>query len=85
MLNHSPEVVKTRIAVLVAYHCNVKLEDLKPDSRVLQFADSLSRVDLILDLEDEYDINLNDSAVDANTTYAAIENLVVSKVIAQHG
>jgi acyl carrier protein len=73
------EKVKTRVIEIVAEQLGVAKEQVKPETHFINDlgADSLDTVELVMELEEEFDINIPDDAADKiQTVGQAIEYIV---------
>jgi acyl carrier protein len=65
------------VVKLIAHYIDVQVEDIKLDADIRELvADSLDRIELIMALEDEFDINIPDDDIDKLATVRDIANYV---------
>ena len=71
-----------RIRSIVAEQLGVDLAEIRPDSSILDdlCADSLEIVELMMVLEDEFEIEVSDAAAEAIRTVADVERYVSEHV-----
>jgi acyl carrier protein len=71
-----------RIRSIVASQLGVDLAEIRPDSSILDdlCADSLEIVELMMVLEDEFEIEVSDAAAEAIRTVADVERYVSEHV-----
>ncbi len=71
-----------RIRSIVADQLGVDLAEIRPDSSILDdlCADSLEIVELMMVLEDEFEIEVPDDAAEAIRTVADVERYVIEHV-----
>ena len=67
-----------RIRTIVAEQFGVNMAEVRPDSSILDDlgADSLDVVELVMTLEDEFDIEVSDEAAESIRTIADVERYV---------
>jgi len=72
-----------RVRMLVADQLGVDLAEVTPDASILDDlgADSLDVVELVMSLEDAFDIEVPDEEVEAMRTIGDIEQYVVARVV----
>ena len=71
-----------RICALVADQLGVDIGDVTPDASILDDlgADSLDVVELVMSLEDAFDIQVDDEEVEAMRTIGDIQQFVIAHV-----
>jgi acyl carrier protein len=71
-----------RVRSIVAEQLGVDLAEIRPDSSILDdlCADSLEIVELMMVLEDEFEIEVSDAAAEAIRTVADVERYVSEHV-----
>jgi acyl carrier protein len=76
--------VETRIRTIVAEQLGVQLDEIRPDANILDDlgADSLDVVEMVMSLEEAFDIEVPDEEVEEMRTIADIERYV-SKAVSQ--
>lgn len=72
----------TKIKDIVAEKLNVKLDDISNDSNFVDDlgADSLDKVELVMALEDEFDIEISDDEADTLTNVDKVFEYIKNKV-----
>jgi acyl carrier protein len=70
-----------RITVILAEQLALDEEVIKPESRIIDDlgADSLDVFEIVMEIEDEFDVHLEDEAVEKVKTVAELVELVESK------
>lgn len=73
------ESIRTLIGVLIAKQMNVELQDVKPETNVVEDlgADSLDTVELVMEFEDEFDITIPDAEWEHLHTVRQVEDYLV--------
>ncbi len=76
--------LETRIRTIVAEQLGVDVGELAPDASILDDlgADSLDVVEMVMSLEEEFDIEVPDEDVEEMRTISDVERYVV-RVVAQ--
>ena len=71
-----------RIRTLVADHLGVDIEEVTPDASILDDlgADSLDVVELVMSLEDTFDIEVEDDDVEGMRTIGDIQQYVIGHI-----
>ena len=71
-----------RIRTIVSEQFGVNMAEVTPDSNILDDlgADSLDVVELVMTLEDEFDIEVSDEAAESIRTIADVERYVAEHV-----
>jgi acyl carrier protein len=71
-----------RVRTLVADQLGVDFEEITPDASILEDlgADSLDVVELVMSLEDAFDIEVPDEEVEGMRTIGDIEQYVIARV-----
>ena len=71
-----------RIRTIVAEQLGIDVAEVSPDSNILDDlgADSLDVVELVMTLEDEFDIEVSDEAAESIRTIADVERYVAEHV-----
>lgn len=74
--------LELRIRNIVAEQLGVDLKEIRPDAHILDDlgADSLDVVELVMALEESFDIEIPDSAVEGLRTIADIERFIGGQV-----
>ena len=74
--------LELRVRNLVAEQLGVDLAEVRPDAHILDDlgADSLDVVELVMALEESFDIEIPDSAVEGLRTIADVERYIGSQV-----
>ncbi len=74
--------LELRIRNIVAEQLGVDLGEIRPDAHILDDlgADSLDVVELVMALEESFDIEIPDSAVEGLRTIADVERFIGSQV-----
>jgi acyl carrier protein len=74
--------LELRIRNIVAEQLGVDLKEIRPDAHILDDlgADSLDVVELVMALEESFDLEIPDSAVEGLRTIADIERFIGSQV-----
>ena len=74
-----------RIRTIISEQFGVNVAEVTPDSSILDDlgADSLDVVELVMTLEDEFDIEVSDEAAESIRTIADVERYVVEHVAAR--
>ena len=75
--------VASRVRTIVAEQLGVDIAEIAPESKILDDlgADSLDVVELVMTLEDEFDIEVPDEAAEAIRTIADVERYVTERVV----
>ena len=75
------EELLKKVTDVVVDKLGVKAEDVKPESSFVNDlgADSLDRVELVMALEDEFDLEIMDSESEKFQTVADVVNFIESK------
>ncbi len=60
-------------------HIGIKAEEITSELVLLADCDSLCRVNLLMDLEDEYGLDLRNGELDLGTTYQELESIIIAK------
>ena len=70
-----------KIQKIIAEEMNLKVEDVKPESRCVEdlAADSLDVIQIVLKLEEEFDIEIPDDAVEQISTVQDAVDQIKSK------
>ena len=70
-----------KIQKIIAEEMNLKVEDVKPESRFVEdlAADSLDVIQIVLKLEEEFDIEIPDDAVEQISTVQDAVDQIKSK------
>ncbi len=70
--------MKEKIKAVIADQLGIKVEEIKDDSNIVDElgADSLDVVELLMTLEDEYNISIPDEKVPEMTTVNAIVKII---------
>lgn len=70
-----------KIQKIIAEEMNLKIEDVKPESRFVEdlAADSLDVIQIVLKLEEEFDIEIPDDAVEQISTVQDAVDQIKSK------
>lgn len=70
-----------KIQKIIAEEMNLKVEDVKPESRFVEdlAADSLDVIQIVLKLEEEFDIEIPDDAVEKISTVQDAVDQIKSK------
>ena len=70
-----------KIQKIIAEEINLKVEDVKPESRFVEdlAADSLDVIQIVLKLEEEFDIEIPDDAVEQISTVQDAVDQIKSK------
>ena len=70
-----------KIQKIIAEEMNIKVEDVKPESRFVEdlAADSLDVIQIVLKLEEEFDIEIPDDAVEQISTVQDAVDQIKSK------
>lgn len=74
--------IEQKIIDIISYNLSINKEDIKLDSSI-EFdlgADSLDMIELILDIEWEYDITIYDEEIDLIQTVGQLIDVVKEKV-----
>ncbi len=73
--------LELRVRNIVAEQLGVDIEEIRPDAHILDDlgADSLDVVELVMALEESFDIEIPDSAVEGLRTIADVERYVHSQ------
>lgn len=73
------ETIRTLIGVLIAKQLGIELQDIKPDTDLVQDlgADSLDSVELVMEFEDEFEITIPDAEWENLHTVQQIEDYLV--------
>ncbi|MFP6628384.1 MAG: acyl carrier protein [Myxococcota bacterium] len=76
------EVLSEKLRGLMAEQLGVEPGEIKPDSNLLEDlgADSLDVVEMVMAIEDAFDIEIEDSDVEAMRTVADIEAYVAKRL-----
>ncbi|MFP6606531.1 MAG: acyl carrier protein [Myxococcota bacterium] len=76
------EVLSEKLRGLMAEQLGVEPGEIKPDSNLLEDlgADSLDVVEMVMTIEDAFDIEIEDSDVEAMRTVADIEAYVAKRL-----
>ena len=76
------EVLNEKLRGLMAEQLGVEPGEIKPDSNILEDlgADSLDVVEMVMTIEDAFDIEIEDSDVEAMRTVADIEAYVAKRL-----
>jgi acyl carrier protein len=71
-----------RICTIVADHLGVDVREVTPEANILDDlgADSLDVVELVMSLEDAFDIQVDDEEVEAMRTIRDIQQFVIAHV-----
>ena len=75
--------VASRVRTIVAEQLGVDIAEIASESKILDDlgADSLDVVELVMTLEDEFDIEVPDEAAEAIRTIADVERYVTEHVV----
>lgn len=75
------EELLKKVTDVVVDKLGVKIEDVKPESSFVNDlgADSLDRVELVMALEDEFDLEIQDSDAETFHTVADVVSFIESK------
>lgn len=74
--------IEQKVIEIISYNLSINKEDVKLDSSI-EFdlgADSLDMIELVMDLEWEYDMQIDDEEVDQIRTVQNLIDLVKKKV-----
>jgi acyl carrier protein len=76
------EAIDTRVKKVIAEQLGVAQADLKPDDKFIEDlgADSLDEMELIMALEDEFDLMIDDTDVETIKTVQQAVDFITSKV-----
>ncbi len=74
--------VLMRLKNVVAEHLNIPVEEIKDDSRFVEDlgADSLDTVELLMKLEQEFNIQIPDEDAENLRTISAVKEYIFSKI-----
>lgn len=75
-----PGNVQDRVFDLVAEECDVPRESLDRETTLLEIADSLTRVETVMELEDAFEIALPDDEIDRVRTLGELVDIVDAKL-----
>lgn len=80
----SKDSLEPKIVEIIANQLSLRDEEIKPDSRFVEDlgADSLDIVELIMEMEEEFDIEIPDEQVEKMTTVKDVTDYI-SKIVAQ--
>lgn len=78
----TPAVIKERVRELVAKHLDVPIEKVTDLSDLIGDlgGDSLTSVEIVMDVEEEFDIEINDDEAHSLLTIIDVANLVARKL-----
>ncbi|MCD6238155.1 MAG: acyl carrier protein [Thermotogae bacterium] len=74
--------VSMRLKEVVAEHLNLPVEEVKDDSRFVEDlgADSLDTVELLMKLEQEFDLQIPDEDAESLRDISAVKEYIFSKI-----
>ncbi len=79
----SVEIVSERLRGLMAEQLGVEPSEMKPDANILEDlgADSLDVVEMVMAIEEAFDIEIDDEDAEAMRTVADVEAYVAKRLI----
>ncbi len=79
----SVEILSERLRGLMAEQLGVEPSEMKPDANILEDlgADSLDVVEMVMAIEEAFDIEIDDEAAEAMRTVADVEAYVAKRLV----
>ena len=84
MSNTDPCAIAAKLQEFIQTHLGIPPDSIKSDTVLLDGVDSLGRMNLMLAVEDEYDLDLEEIELNPLTTYSQLETLIIAKVGARN-